>query len=200
MWVLSLLQEDPLEDGMANHSSILAWRTPWTEDSSGLWSKGWQRVGHNWSDLACTKYGGSILNFLRKLHTVYNSGCTSFTFPPVVHVGSHFSKFSPTLSYFYDSHSNKSEVISYCGFDLHSLMISDVKHCVMYLLVICMYSLEKCLFRSSAHFLNPYCLFFSCWAVWVLYTFWILIYKCFLPFGRLPFHFVDGFLACAEVF
>ena len=35
--------EDPLEEGMAIHSSILAWRTPWTEEPGGLWSIGSQR-------------------------------------------------------------------------------------------------------------------------------------------------------------
>ena len=39
--------EEPLEKGMATHSSILAWRIPWTEDPSGLQSMGLQRVGHN---------------------------------------------------------------------------------------------------------------------------------------------------------
>ena len=38
MWVQSLGQEDPLDEGMATHSSILAWRIPWTEESRGLWS------------------------------------------------------------------------------------------------------------------------------------------------------------------
>ena len=42
--VLSLGQEDPLEKRMATHSSILAWRIPWTEELSGLQSVGWQRV------------------------------------------------------------------------------------------------------------------------------------------------------------
>ena len=40
--------EDPLETGMATHSSILAWRIPWMEDPGGLQSMGLQRVGHNW--------------------------------------------------------------------------------------------------------------------------------------------------------
>ena len=44
--------EDPLEEGMTTHSSILAWRIPWTEEPSGLQSTGLQRVRHNWSDLA----------------------------------------------------------------------------------------------------------------------------------------------------
>ena len=45
--VPSLGQEDPLEKGMATHSSILAWRIPWTEESGRLQSMGSQRVGHN---------------------------------------------------------------------------------------------------------------------------------------------------------
>ena len=46
-WVPSLGQEDPLEKGMATESSILAWRTPWTEEPGGLQSVGSQRVGHD---------------------------------------------------------------------------------------------------------------------------------------------------------
>ena len=45
--VQSLGQEDPLEEGMATHSGILAWRTPWTEEPGGLQSRGSQRVGHD---------------------------------------------------------------------------------------------------------------------------------------------------------
>ena len=45
--VRSLGWEDPLEKGMATHSSILAWRTPWTEEPGGLQSMGSQRVGHD---------------------------------------------------------------------------------------------------------------------------------------------------------
>ena len=46
MLVLYLGQEDPLEEGMETHSSILAWRMPWTEDPGGLLSMGSQRVRH----------------------------------------------------------------------------------------------------------------------------------------------------------
>ena len=46
-WVRSLGQEDPLEKGMATHSSILDWRMPWTEESGRLQSMGSQRVGHD---------------------------------------------------------------------------------------------------------------------------------------------------------
>ena len=47
--------EDPLKEGMTIHSSILAWRIPWTEEPGGLWSTGSQRVRHDWSDLARVK-------------------------------------------------------------------------------------------------------------------------------------------------
>ena len=50
--VQSMGQEDPLEEGLATHSSILAWRIPWAEKSGGLQSTGSQRVGHNWRDWA----------------------------------------------------------------------------------------------------------------------------------------------------
>ena len=47
MWVQSLGREDPLEKEMATHSSILAWRIPWTEEPGGLQSTGSQRVRHD---------------------------------------------------------------------------------------------------------------------------------------------------------
>ena len=46
-WVPSLGWEDPLEKEMATHSSILAWKIPWTEEPGGLQSMGSQRVGHD---------------------------------------------------------------------------------------------------------------------------------------------------------
>ena len=46
-WVRSLAWGDALEKGMAIHSSILAWRIPWTEEAGRLQSMGSQRVGHN---------------------------------------------------------------------------------------------------------------------------------------------------------
>ena len=47
IWVQSLGQEDPVEKKMATHSSILAWRIPWTEEPGRLQSMGSQRVGHD---------------------------------------------------------------------------------------------------------------------------------------------------------
>ena len=46
-WVQYLGWEVSLEKGMATHSSILAWRSPWTEEPGGLQSMGLQKVGHN---------------------------------------------------------------------------------------------------------------------------------------------------------
>ena len=46
-WILGKIQEDPLEKDMAAHSSIPAWRIPWTEEPGGLQPMGWQRVRHD---------------------------------------------------------------------------------------------------------------------------------------------------------
>ena len=48
MQLASLGREDPLEEETATHSSILAWKIPWTEEPGGLQSMGWQRVRHDW--------------------------------------------------------------------------------------------------------------------------------------------------------
>ena len=55
-WVRSLGWEDPLEKGMATHSSLLAWRIPGTEEPGGLQSVGSQRVGRDRSGIACTRF------------------------------------------------------------------------------------------------------------------------------------------------
>ena len=47
LWVPSLGQKDPLEEGMATYSNILAWRIPWTQEPGGLQSMWSQRVGHD---------------------------------------------------------------------------------------------------------------------------------------------------------
>ena len=59
--------EDPLEKGMAIHSSILAWKIPWTEEPSGLQSMGLQRAGHYWATSSFT-FSGSYAN------TVWENG------------------------------------------------------------------------------------------------------------------------------
>ena len=60
MWktrVQSLGQEDPLEDGMATHCSILAWRIPWTEDLGRLQSMGLPRVRHDCATFTPLSWG-----------------------------------------------------------------------------------------------------------------------------------------------
>ena len=57
VWFLD--REDPLEEEMATHSSILAWKVLWTEEPGRLQSMGLQRVRHNWSNLAQQVSGGS---------------------------------------------------------------------------------------------------------------------------------------------
>ena len=106
-------------------------------------------------------YDSSAFRFLTNLHTVLHSGYISLH--PTVQEGSLFSTPSPAFivcRFFNDGHSDGCEVI--VALICISVIISDVEHLVMCLLAICMSSLEKCLFRSSAHFLIG------------LFVFWIL--------------------------
>ena len=68
-WVLSLGQEDPLKKGIAIHSSILAWRISWTEESGGLQSKGLPNsTWLKWiSEHECKKKGNHIDHIIIKL-------------------------------------------------------------------------------------------------------------------------------------
>ena len=70
MQVGSLGQEDPLEEGIATHSSTLAWEIPWTEEPGGLQSMGSQRVGHNWATVQAHTHFLSSTHFPRGLHVL----------------------------------------------------------------------------------------------------------------------------------
>ena len=59
-WVRSLGWEDPLEEGMATHSSVLSWRIASTEEPGGLQSMGSQRVGHDWAIYHTSIYGDFV--------------------------------------------------------------------------------------------------------------------------------------------
>ena len=74
-WVRSLSWEDPLQEGMATHSSILAWRISWTEEPGGLQSKGSQRVGHRHKWVTKHTYQHHLSSWLRVLI------CSIFHFP-----------------------------------------------------------------------------------------------------------------------
>ena len=97
-WVWPLGQEDPLEEATAPHSSILAWRIPWTEDPRGLQSMGSQRVRHYWAtnsltqfviDLSFQPLGDSVimrhecLSTSFKLSTVLDDKKHTLTFTPI---------------------------------------------------------------------------------------------------------------------
>ena len=72
-WVRSLGREDPLEEGMASHSNILAWRIPWTEEAGGLHSVGTKRAGHNWTTntFTSTVLSDGYSSLLTPLHILF---------------------------------------------------------------------------------------------------------------------------------
>ena len=79
-WVLSLGWEDPLEKGLATHSSILSWRIPWTEEPGRLQSMGLQKVGRDW-----TTKTSSILHMVMYVFKCYSFNSSHLSYPHCVH-------------------------------------------------------------------------------------------------------------------
>ena len=105
-WVQSLGQEDLPEKGMAIHSSILAWRIPWTEEPGRLPSMGSQRVGHGW-ETNILSLSPKILFFLYLISIkllryftlfscqawIFNTLKPSIYFPLIAHIKSGHANF-----------------------------------------------------------------------------------------------------------
>ena len=72
-WIQSLGWEDPLEKGMATHSSILAWRIPWTEEPGGILSMGLQRIRHDWATNTFTFIYIEVR--VQETPKIYKKGC-----------------------------------------------------------------------------------------------------------------------------
>ena len=70
-WVRSLGWEDPLEERMATHSSLLAWRIPWTQESGGLQSMGSPRVGHSWVTKHSTALQDRAIPYFHISHFIF---------------------------------------------------------------------------------------------------------------------------------
>ena len=70
-WVRSLGWEDPLEEGMATHSSLLAWRVPWKQEPGGLQAMGSQRVGHSWATKRTQHYRAEHSPYFHTPHFIF---------------------------------------------------------------------------------------------------------------------------------
>ena len=117
MGVQSLGQEDPLEEVMAIHSSVLAWRIPWTEESGRLQSIGSQRVRHDWSDLAHT-YDIYIYIYMCVYIYIYISVCVCVYIYIYIYMKPKHFVWCKTASIYYNwriSHWPQQRIWGMCG-------------------------------------------------------------------------------------
>ena len=100
MQVQPLGWEDPLEEGMATHYSIVGWRIPWTKEPGGLQSMGSHRVGHDWNNLAHTHddTGCHDLGFFLNVELQATFLLSSFTFIKRLFSSSSLSAFRVVLN------------------------------------------------------------------------------------------------------
>ena len=155
-WVRPLGWEDPLEEGMATHSSILAWRILMDTGAWRLQSLGPQRVRHDWATkhsmfptflgALAMSYGNSMFNFLGICQTLFHNGSIIFTLPPqslrvpmYVYLCQYFSlSIFLIIAIMVGVRWYLIVVLTWI-----SLMTNDVEHLYIHLLVVCIYSLEK---------------------------------------------------------
>ena len=171
---------------MAPHSTTLAWKIPWTEKPGGLQSMGSLRVGHDW---ATSLSLFTFMHWRRKWQPtpVFLPGKSQgrgSQWAAIYGVAQSWTRLKRLSS----SSSSSNNYQCWASF--------------IYLLAIYMSSLEKCLFRFSAHFLIRLFIFLYR-AAWAVCKFWRLIpchfiCKYFLPFCGFAFHFVYGFLCSAK--
>ena len=113
-------------------------------------------LGYNPSSGIARSKGSSVFTFLRRFYTVFHSGCTSLhSHQPCTRVPFSTTSSALVVCWFgYDGHSDSVKryliVVLICIF----LMASDAERPFIYLWALCISSLEKCLFRSLAHFFN----------------------------------------------